>query len=121
MTLTQIFAKVLNMSLTASLVIVLVIAARFVLRKSPKVFSYALWAVVLFRLLCPVSLPSPVSLLGLLDAPVAQTDGITTTVEYIPYKVVEAAAENPQPDPLPQNTVAQESCQKGKQHTNQSS
>lgn len=107
MTLTQIFAKVLNMSLTASLVIVLVIAARFVLRKSPKVFSYALWAVVLFRLLCPVSLPSPVSLLGLLDAPVAQSEGITTTVEYIPYKVVEAAAENPQSDQLPQNTVTQ--------------
>ncbi len=107
MTLTQIFAKVLNMSLTASLVIVLVIAARFVLRKSPKVFSYALWAVVLFRLLCPVSLPSPVSLLGLMDAPVAQTEGVTTTVEYIPYKVVEAAAENPQPDNKPQNTVAQ--------------
>ena len=107
MTLTQIFAKVLNMSLTASLVIVLVIAARFVLRKSPKVFSYALWAVVLFRLLCPVSLPSPVSLLGLLDAPVAHTEGITTTVEYIPYKVVETAAENPQLDPLPQNTVVQ--------------
>ena len=107
MTLTQIFAKVLNMSLTASLVIVLVIAARFVLRKSPKVFSYALWAVVLFRLLCPVSLPSPVSLLGLLDAPVAQTEGITTMVEYIPYRVVETAAENPQPDHLPQNTVTQ--------------
>ena len=108
MTLTQIFAKVLNMSLTASLVIVLVIAARFVLRKSPKVFSYALWAVVLFRLLCPVSLPSPVSPLGLLDAPVAQTEGITTTVEYIPYKVVEAAEENTQPDNKPQNTVAQD-------------
>ena len=107
MTLTQIFAKVLNMSLTASLVIVLVIAARFVLRKSPKVFSYALWVVVLFRLLCPVSLPSPVSLLGLLDAPVAQTEGITTTVEYIPYRVVETAIENPQPNQPPQNTVAQ--------------
>ena len=107
MTLTEIFAKVLNMSLTASLVIVLVMAARFVLRKSPKVFSYALWAVVLFRLLCPVSLPSPVSLLGLLDAPVAQTEGVTTTVEYIPYKVVEAAAENPQPEQLPQNAVMQ--------------
>lgn len=107
MTLTPIFAKVLNMSLTASLVIVLVIAARFILRKSPKVFSYALWAVVLFRLLCPVSLPSPVSLLGLLDAPVAQTEGITTTVEYIPYRVVETAAENLQPIQLPQNTVVQ--------------
>ena len=106
MTLTEIFAKVLNMSLTASLVIVLVIAARFVLRKSPKVFSYTLWAVVLFRLLCPVSLPSPVSLLGLLDAPVAQTEGITTTVEYIPYKVVEAA-ETQQFNQLPQNTVPQ--------------
>ena len=111
MTLTQIFAKVLNMSLTASLVIVLVIAARFILRKSPKVFSYALWAVVLFRLLCPVSLPSPVSLLGLLDAPVAQTEGITTTVEYIPYRVVEMAAENPQPDHQPQNLVAQTPAQ----------
>lgn len=111
MTLTQIFAKVLNMSLTASLVIVLVIAARFILRKSPKVFSYALWAVVLFRLLCPVSLPSPVSLLSLLDAPVAQTEGIATTVEYIPYKVVETAAENPQPDHLPQNPVAQTPAQ----------
>lgn len=84
MTLTQTFAKVLNMSLTASLVIVLVIAARFVLRKSPKVFSYALWAVVLFRLLCPVSLPSPVSLLGLLGAPVAESDGIASSVEYVP-------------------------------------
>ena len=107
MTVTEIFAKVLIMSLSASLVIVLVMAARFVLRKSPKVFSYALWAVVLFRLLCPVSLPSPVSLLGLLDAPVSQTEGVTTTVEYIPYKVVEAAAENPQPEQLPQNTVVQ--------------
>lgn len=108
MTLTQIFAKVLNMSLTASLVIVLVIAARFVLRKSPKVFSYALWAVVLFRLLCPVSLPSPVSLLGLLDAPVAQSEGPTTAVEYIPYEVVEKAAENSQQlSDLPQNTTAQ--------------
>ena len=108
MTLTQIFAKVLNMSLTASLVIVLVIAARFILRKSPKVFSYALWAVVLFRLLCPVSLPSPVSLLGLLDAPVAQSEGLTTAVEYVPYKVVEKTAENSQqPSDLPQNTTAQ--------------
>lgn len=108
MILTQVFSKVLNMSLTASLVIVLVIAARFILRKSPKVFSYALWAVVLFRLLCPVSLPSPVSLLGLLDAPVTQSKGITNTVEYIPYKVVEKpVAENPALSQLLQNTTIQ--------------
>ena len=50
------FPTVLNMSLTASAVILVVLLARFLLRRAPKVFSYALWAVVLFRLLCPVSL-----------------------------------------------------------------
>lgn len=59
--------KILNMSLTASIVIVLVLLARLSLRKSPKVFSYALWAVVLFRLLCPVSFSSGFSLLGLFN------------------------------------------------------
>ena len=32
--------------------------ARLALKRAPKVFSYALWAVVRFRLLCPVSLSS---------------------------------------------------------------
>ena len=114
MTLTQIFAKVLNMSLTASLVIVLVIAARFVLRKSPKVFSYALWAVVLFRLLCPVSLPSPVSLLGLLDAPVAESDGITSRVEYVQTNAGgyrEIIVQNPLRTELPDVPVPQQNQQ----------
>lgn len=114
MTLTQIFAKVLNMSLTASLVIVLVIAARFILRKSPKVFSYALWAVVLFRLLCPVSLPSPVSLLGLLDAPVAESDGITSSVEYVPTNAGgyrEIIVQNPVRTEIPDVPVPQQNQQ----------
>lgn len=58
MSLSRMFARTVNMSLTASLVILLVLGARLILRKAPKVYSYALWAVVLFRLLCPVSLPS---------------------------------------------------------------
>lgn len=114
MTLTQIFAKVLNMSLTASLVIVLVIAARFILRKSPKVFSYALWAVVLFRLLCPVSLPSPVSLLGLLDAPVAESDGITSSVEYVPTNAGgyrEIIVQNPVRTEIPDVPMPQQNQQ----------
>ena len=114
MTLAQIFAKVLNMSLTASLVIVLVIAARFILRKSPKVFSYALWAVVLFRLLCPVSLPSPVSLLGLLDAPVAESDGITSSVEYVPTNAGgyrEIIVQNPVRTEIPDVPVPQQNQQ----------
>ena len=60
----RLFPIVCNMSLTASVVILAVLAVRLLLRRAPKVFSYALWAVVLFRLLCPVSVTSAVSLLG---------------------------------------------------------
>ena len=78
------FPTVLNMSMTASAVILVVLLARFLLRRAPKVFSYALWAVVLFRLLCPVSLTAGISLFGAMDAPVrAATPGIST-VEYLP-------------------------------------
>lgn len=78
----DLFSQVLNMSLTASVMIVLVILARLALKRAPKIYSYALWSVVLFRLLCPVSLPSPVSLLGALDAPVAEHESRITTVVY---------------------------------------
>ena len=40
------FPTVLNMSLTASAVILVVLLARFLLRRAPTVFSYALWAAV---------------------------------------------------------------------------
>ena len=51
------------MSLTASVMIVLVILVRLALKRAPKIYSYALWSVVLFRLLCPRFAASPVSLL----------------------------------------------------------
>ena len=78
------FPNVLNMSLTASAVILVVLLARFLLRRAPKVFSYALWAVVLFRLLCPVSLTAGISLFGAVDAPVREATPRTSTVEYLP-------------------------------------
>ena len=58
----ELFLKVLDMSLTASTVVLIVLALRFFLRKTPKVYSYALWSVVLFRLLCPVSLENGLSI-----------------------------------------------------------
>ena len=67
--LQSLFSTLLNMSLTASVVIAAVLALRLLLRKAPRAISYALWAVVLFRLLCPVSLPSAASLFSLLDRP----------------------------------------------------
>lgn len=63
--LIDIFLQILKMSITASIVILLVLLIRVMLRKTPKVFSYALWAVVLFRLVCPVSFESDFSLLSI--------------------------------------------------------
>ena len=61
--LDSIFMQVLDMSNTASIVILVVLLARLLLKKAPKVFSYALWAVVLCRLLCPFTFEAPVSVM----------------------------------------------------------
>ncbi|HHU76880.1 MAG TPA: peptidase M56 BlaR1, partial [Firmicutes bacterium] len=52
------FLQVLKMSVTSSYVILFVILARLLLRKAPRIFSYALWPVALFRLVCPFSFES---------------------------------------------------------------
>lgn len=57
------FIQILNMSLGAAWAALLVMAGRLLLRRAPKVFSYALWSVVLFRLVCPVSFTSVFSLM----------------------------------------------------------
>ena len=59
--LDRVFMAVLDMSKTASLVIAVILLGRLLLKKAPKVFSYVLWAAVLFRLLCPVTLETRVS------------------------------------------------------------
>ena len=55
------FFEIFNISLKASIVILIVLFIRYLLRKAPKIYSYALWIVVLFRLLCPVSIEFPIS------------------------------------------------------------
>ena len=85
--LQSLFSTLLNMSLTASVVIAAVLALRLLLRKAPRAISYALWAVVLFRLLCPVSLPSAASLFSLLDAPARETGALTSRIEYVPETI----------------------------------
>ena len=80
--------KLFNMSLTASAAIALVILLRLLLKKAPKVISYALWGVVLFRLLCPVSIESSFSLYNLFDAPTEESGTITSVIEYVPNNIV---------------------------------
>ena len=59
----ELFLTVLNMSLTASYVILFVIIIRLLIKKAPKFISYALWGVVAFRLIFPFSFESIFSLL----------------------------------------------------------
>lgn len=80
--------KLLNMSLTASVAIVCVLLLRLLLKRAPKVISYALWAVVLFRLLCPISIESGLSLFGLMDAPTVNMTARTSSIEYVPENIV---------------------------------
>lgn len=57
------FPTVLNMTLTGSVVIGVVLMLRLALKRAPRIFSYALWLAVLFRLLCPVVPEAPVGVL----------------------------------------------------------
>ena len=98
--MTAIFERVLNMSLTGSIVIAVVLLARLLLRRAPKIYSYMLWAVVLFRLLCPISLSAGLSVLKPL--PVTTSQGLST-VTYRPVEPVTPASgelgqENARPE-----------------------
>ena len=81
--LEQFFISVLNMSLTAGVAILAVLAARLFLKRAPRIFFYGLWAVVLFRLLCPVSFAAPLSLLGALQ----NEAGASGRMEYVPADI----------------------------------
>ena len=89
--MTAIFERVLNMSLTGSIVIAVVLLARLLLRRAPKIYSYMLWAVVLFRLLCPISLSAGLSVLKPL--PVTTTQGLSTVTYRSVEPVIPASGE----------------------------
>lgn len=72
--------EVVNMSITASYIFLGIFICRLFLKRAPKIYSYVLWIVLLFRLLCPVSFPSPFSMLNILQLNDRQS---TIHMEYI--------------------------------------
>ena len=99
------FARILNMSLTGSIVIAVVLLARLFLKRAPKIYSYALWAVVLFRLLCPLSITAGLSVLK--PIPVTTTPGIST-VSYQPVaQAIRNNSSDVQREPVPLQTQEQ--------------
>ena len=84
--------ELLRINLVASFVILIVLAARLILNRAPKVFSYALWAIVLIRLLIPVSIPSPVSVIP--DTPAASGAVINSALPEIEFETLRDREQN---------------------------
>lgn len=61
----DVFITIVNLSITASYAAVLVIIARWALKrlKLPTLFAYLLWTIVFIRLIMPLSFESPVSMM----------------------------------------------------------
>lgn len=78
--------RILNMTMTGSLVIGIVLLCRLLLCRAPRILSYSLWSVVLFRLLCPFSFSAGASLLSLFHVPATES----STIEYIPTDIASA-------------------------------
>ncbi|MBE6724373.1 MAG: hypothetical protein E7576_04100 [Ruminococcaceae bacterium] len=76
--MTALFQTVLDMSLTASVVIAAVLLVRLLLRRAPKKISYALWTAAGFRLLCPVSFRSVFSLFRIVPKEVTSLAPVTS-------------------------------------------
>ena len=60
--MSEFFKGFLSREIVSLTVMLAVLLARLLFRRAPKRLTVLLWAVVCFRLLCPVSIDAPVSL-----------------------------------------------------------
>ena len=91
-----IFSTVLDMSLTASWVILAILVIRLLLRKAPRKYSYILWSAAAFRLCCPVSFSSVLSLFSLpLPVPDIRHSETVTQITQTPVQVIPTAPVKP--------------------------
>ena len=67
-----VFIRVLNMSISASFVALVIVLIRLLMKKAPKKYSYLLWAVVFFRFVAPLAIQMPVSAVPIAPQPIRQ-------------------------------------------------
>lgn len=63
----RMFLEILYRSMTAGGIVLMILLLRLLFRRVPKIYSYLLWILVLYRLLCPFTLVSSCSFLGIFD------------------------------------------------------
>lgn len=88
------FVKIiLEASFTAGLAALAVMLIRLAMKKAPKRWAYALWAVVFFRCLCPFSVESGLSVFNAVNA-IPERTAETETVEALPEAAENSEIEN---------------------------
>lgn len=79
----ELFVSILNMSIASSVLFLLVLLLRRLLRGLGSAgFLYLLWLPLLFRMLVPYSLPSPASLFNLFGKSLSTPGGVLLSVTY---------------------------------------
>ena len=71
--MTELFYTILNMSISASILVLVVLILRLIFRKAPKWVTVLLWGLVAVRLICPFALETPFSLMPRTDWIAADT------------------------------------------------
>ena len=61
--MTDVFLKLVNMSISASWIVIALLVLRFAIKKAPRYISCILWGIVGVRLICPFSLKSILSII----------------------------------------------------------
>lgn len=61
--MSEVFLKVVNMSISAGWLVLAILALRLILKKAPKWVNVLLWGIVAVRLICPFSIESALSLI----------------------------------------------------------
>lgn len=99
--MSEFFLSVVNMSISASWIVLAVLLLRILLKKAPKWITVLLWAVVAIRLICPFTIESKVSLI-----PSAQTVSPGIMMDTVPQIYTGIPAVNNSINPIIGETFA---------------
>ncbi len=106
----ELFIKLLNMSITASWLILAVILCRLLFKKAPKWMNYLLWGMVAVRLICPVSVESALSLIPSTETVVRDIQHEGVPVIDSGSHVIDNVINNPVLSTIEKSETAEESA-----------
>ena len=99
--MSELFLKIVNMSIAAGWLVLAVLVLRLILKKAPRLVNVLLWGLVAVRLICPFSFESALSLI-----PSAETVSTTIMMDRTPSVQTGIPALNSAVDPIISGSLA---------------